>query len=59
MMCDKCDKLSSWIVLIVGLLYLAKDLGFGDYTMGVQWYSIVITLCGLAWVGKTWCAKCK
>ena len=40
------------VVLVVGLLYLLKDLKAGDYTMGIQPWTVVFVLAGLAFVWK-------
>ena len=55
--CDPhhCCTLCAWIVLIVGVLYLLRDLVGMDYTFGVQWYTVVFVLLGLKLVMH----KCK
>lgn len=50
--CGPCDccALCAWIVLIVGVLYLLKDLVVADFTFGIQWYTVVFVLLGLKMV---------
>ena len=40
------------VVLAVGLLYLMKDLELADWTMGVQPWTVIFVLAGLAFVWK-------
>lgn len=44
------------VVLIVGLLYLLNDLGLGNYTYGVQWFTVLFVVFGLK---MTWKALAK
>ena len=42
------------IFLIVGLLYLLKDLAVVDLTLGIQWYTVLFVLIPLHGL----CCKC-
>ena len=44
------------VVLIFGLLYLLRDLGMGDYTYSLQWYTVLFVAFGLK---MTWKALAK
>ena len=49
----------SWVgivILIAGLLYLLNDLGLGDYTNGIQWFTVLFVVFGLK---ITWKALAK
>ena len=43
----KCCPLCAWIILVVGVLYLLKDLGVANLTFGIQWYTVLFVLMGL------------
>jgi hypothetical protein len=47
--CDphNCCTLCAWIVLIVGVLFLLRDVAGLNYTFGIQWYTVVFLLFGL------------
>jgi len=47
--CDphSCCTLCAWIVLIVGVLFLLRDVAGLNYTFGIQWYTVVFLLFGL------------
>ncbi len=46
-----CPKWFAWLVLIVGLWFLAADFGILS-TWGINWWSAVLTLVGLHCVSK-------
>ena len=35
------------ILLIVGILYLLKDLALADWTFGIQWFTVLFVLIGM------------
>ncbi len=48
---DTCDcphhKTFSWIVLIIGILFLFRDLGWWDF-WNLQWWTVAFLLVGFA-----------
>lgn len=55
MSCDSC-KVTPWVVLIAGILYLGVDLGWGwtSFWSGINWWTFVLLLWGLKGVLKNW-----
>ena len=52
---NKCKPFLA-IILIVGILYLLKDLAVADWTFGIQWFTVLFVLIGLhAFI----CKSCK
>ena len=51
-----CGKAAPWVLLVVGLLFLGVDLGWGwtGFWQGVNWWSVVFVLLGLKGVLKAW-----
>ena len=45
-------KWLSWVVLIVGVLYLLQDYGVALTFWRVQWFTALFVLAGLSWVLK-------
>lgn len=57
-MCNKCKKMSGWLVLIVGVLFLLRDTGVWGF-WGIQWWTAAFLLFGLAHIGMAGCAGCQ
>ncbi|MEK6904611.1 MAG: hypothetical protein AABW87_03390 [Nanoarchaeota archaeon] len=58
MMCQKCCKVSGWLYLILGIIFLLVDFGTWDF-WGINWWSAVIVLWGLCHVCKANCKECR
>ncbi|MBR9692289.1 hypothetical protein GOV06_05900 [Candidatus Woesearchaeota archaeon] len=48
--CPVCDaglcKGCSLVALVIGILYLLKDIAVVDYTFGIQWYTVGFLMVG-------------
>lgn len=56
-MCNKCSKCCGWLVLIVGILYLIKDIwGLGFWNL--EWYTVAFIIAGFAMIASGCCSKC-
>ncbi len=43
----------SWIVLIIGILYLIKDILAWDYWWSLSWWTVAFIIVGLTGIIKT------
>jgi len=60
MMCPKCRKITGWLFLVVGLVFLLRDLGVWSFNFwGIQWYTAVFVIWGLTKVCSSGCADCN
>ncbi|MBI4143712.1 hypothetical protein HY486_00495 [Candidatus Woesearchaeota archaeon] len=57
-MCNKCGKIATVLVLLLGLALLLRDLGVWDF-WNIQWYTGLIILWGIACIGKSGCPECQ
>ena len=48
--CPICNaglcKVCSCVALVIGILYLLRDIAVADYTFGIQWYTIGFLMLG-------------
>tara|TARA_Y100000031_G_scaffold124889_1_gene140950 strand:+ start:153 stop:365 length:213 start_codon:yes stop_codon:yes gene_type:complete len=53
--CDNC-KVTPWVLLVAGLLWLGVDLGWGfaSFWAPVHWWSVLFLGWGLKGVLKSW-----
>ena len=56
--CQKCSKICAVLLLVLGLLFLAKDLGYWGF-LGIQWYTVVFLLAGFAGLAASGCHDCQ
>ena len=45
-----CPSWKPWVILLFGALYLLRDLGVGDWTFGINWWTVAFVCWGLAGV---------
>jgi len=57
-MCNRCKLLSGLLLLVLGVLFLLRDLGVWDF-WNIQWWTALILLMGLAHFGTKFCPECK
>jgi len=57
-MCDKCTKMSGALILVVGVLFLLRDLGIWNF-WDVQWWTALFLLFGLGKLCGAGCPECK
>ena len=58
MMCGKCCKVSGWIFLIVGILFLLVDLGRWAF-WNIQWWTALFVVMGVMSIAKAGCKDCQ
>ncbi|MDP4012145.1 MAG: hypothetical protein Q8R00_00870 [Candidatus Nanoarchaeia archaeon] len=58
MVCGKCATICGWLFLALGVVLLLKDLAIWDF-WGINWWTGVIILFGLAHIGKGKCSDCQ
>jgi hypothetical protein len=58
MCCDKCKKLGGALLLILGILFLLRDLNVWNF-WNIQWWTVVFVLAGLCAIGTCCCPECK
>ena len=57
-MCKKCGMLAGALLLVLGVLFLLRDLGVWDF-WNVQWWTALILFAGLAHLGTSNCPECQ
>jgi hypothetical protein len=55
--CGKCRKVGAVLFLVLGALFLARDLGYWSF-WGVQWYSALFLLVGVVHLAQCQCKDC-
>jgi len=58
MCCEKCKKLGGVLLLILGVLFLLRDVGVWNF-WNIQWWTAAFLLLGLGTWGATCCPMCK
>lgn len=58
MMCGKCSKFCGYLLVALGIIFLLKDLGKWDF-WGINWWTALIILAGVAHFGKSMCGDCQ
>ena len=56
--CKKCKTLCGVLFLVVGVLFLLRDLNVWDF-WNVQWWSVLFLLMGLGSVAMCNCPDCQ
>jgi len=51
-MCNKCSAIGAWTALVVGILFLLRDLNVWDF-WNIQWWTVLF----IVWGGATLCSK--
>ncbi|HLC63509.1 MAG TPA: hypothetical protein VJJ21_04280 [Candidatus Nanoarchaeia archaeon] len=55
--CGKCKKASAVLLLLVGLAFLGKDLGWWSF-WNITWYTALFLVIGISWTAKSCCGDC-
>ena len=55
--CKKCTMMCGWSLLVFGVLFLLRDLGYYNF-WNVQWYTVLFLLWGVGSVAMTKCPDC-
>ena len=58
MMCEKCAKMMAVLVLLVGVLFLLRDLNVWQF-WNIQWWTVIFLLIGLKLFAVSGCPMCK
>ncbi|MBI2650138.1 hypothetical protein HYX04_02375 [Candidatus Woesearchaeota archaeon] len=56
--CSKCMKMGGATFLVLGLAYLAVDLGWWDF-WGISWWTALFVVMGIAHLGSANCKDCR
>lgn len=56
--CKKCSKICAVLFLVLGLLFLARDLQLWTF-FGLQWWTALFLLMGFVGLGASGCPDCQ
>ncbi|MAF34578.1 hypothetical protein CMO91_01905 [Candidatus Woesearchaeota archaeon] len=56
--CEKCMKMCGTITLVLGILFLLRDLSIWHF-WNIQWWTAAFLMMGLGKVGSQNCKACK
>ena len=56
--CKKCMKLGGLLLLILGLVFLLRDLAIWNF-WNIQWWTAAFLLAGLCKLGMSSCPDCQ
>jgi hypothetical protein len=57
-MCGKCGKMMGLLVLIIGVLFLLRDVNVWNF-WNIQWWTVAFILIGCAGLCCGCCPECK
>ena len=57
-MCNKCMKIGGAIFLVLGIVFIMKDMGKWDF-WGINWWSAVLLVYGLVHIASSMCKDCE
>ena len=58
MCCEKCTKISGILLLVIGVLFLLKDIGVWTF-WNLSWVTVLVLLAGLVGLASGGCPDCK
>ena len=56
--CKKCTKMGGFLMLALGIAFLGVDLNYWGF-FGIQWYTALFILFGVAKLGSECCRDCQ
>ena len=56
--CSKCMKLAGASFLVLGILFLLRDLNIWDF-WGISWWTALFVVWGIGAIGSSQCPECK
>ena len=56
--CSKCMKIGGASFLVLGILFLLRDLNIWDF-WGISWWTALFVVMGIASLGSANCPDCK
>ena len=57
-LCEKCISITGVVLLIVGILFLLKDVGLWNF-WNLNWWTVGFLLLGIGYLGTKACPACK
>ena len=56
--CEKCSKIGSVVFLVLGVLFLLRDINVWDF-WNIQWWTVLFILIGVVGLCKSSCKDCQ
>jgi hypothetical protein len=56
--CKKCQGICGFLLLVLGVLFLLRDLNIWGF-WGIQWWTALFILLGVATLGARSCPDCQ
>ena len=56
--CSKCVKIGGTTFLILGILFLLRDLNIWDF-WNIQWWTALFVVMGIGALGSAHCPECQ
>ena len=56
--CGKCSKLTAFLLVLAGVLFLLVDLGVWNF-WNLQWWTVLFLIVGVTAFGMSCCGDCK
>ena len=57
-MCKKCMTICGGLLLVLGVLFLLRDLNIWNF-WNISWYTAVLIVGGVAHIGSSKCPDCQ
>ena len=57
-MCEKCGKISGWLLLLVGIALLLVDWNVWTF-WNIKWSTAAFIILGIGLIGCSGCADCR
>lgn len=57
-MCKKCMTICGGLFLVLGVLFLLRDLNVWDF-WNIQWYTAILIVVGVAHIASSKCPDCE
>ncbi|MFC1723807.1 hypothetical protein ACFL0V_06720 [Nanoarchaeota archaeon] len=58
MCCTKCGKGMAAVLLLLGILFILRDLGVWNF-FNIQWWTALFLVAGFAMLGMHCCPECR
>jgi hypothetical protein len=56
--CNKCLTITAWIFIVLGILFLLRDLNIWNF-WNIQWWTILFIIIGVTTCAHKSCEKCS
>ena len=57
-MCSRCTKISAWVFLVLGVIYLIADVTTWDF-WGISWWTALFIVFGVIMFATNKCPDCN